>query len=203
MKGITLIGALLLVGCGGGGGGGGTEPGPAPTPAPVQAPPQVVVFIGDSITAGWQLPVTGAVNAGIGGNSTSQMLTRFETDVLSKKPTVVVILGGTNDLPGWEEHPELDYANPINITTMADKALAAGARVIVGTIPPTDSPARPDPLIRLYNQRIKEGAPVHGYTVVDYYAALSPFDPADYLDGLHPNAAGYAKMAGALAAVLH
>lgn len=188
-------------------GGGGAE---APPPAPAPAPAVVtkVVFIGDSITANWWVGsyVAGAVNAGVSGNSTSQMLTRFDADVLSQHPDVVVILGGINDLPGWEEHPELDYANPANLTAMADKALAAGARVIVGTILPTSRADRPDSLIRLYNQRLKAAAPVHGYSVVDYYPAMETaeggFRAELFLDGLHPSAAGYAVMWSVLRPVL-
>jgi lysophospholipase L1-like esterase len=188
---------VMLAGCGGGGG----------TEAPAKAEQDTVtVFIGDSITAGWAVEqlVPGAVNAGVPSNSTSQMLTRFDADVLSHHPAVVVILGGTNDLPGWEQRPELDFANPANIFEMAQKATTAGARVIVGTITPTDSTARPDSLIRTYNQRIKDGAAVYGYTVVDYYTALQPFDEADFLDGLHPNGKGYEAMWKTLApAIAH
>ncbi|MEZ5396580.1 MAG: GDSL-type esterase/lipase family protein [Bryobacterales bacterium] len=63
---------------------------------------QRVVFLGDSITDGWQLnqyfPGKPYLNRGIGGQITGQMLGRLKADVLDRKPRVVVLLGGTNDL---------------------------------------------------------------------------------------------------------
>ena len=37
-------------------------------------------------------------NAGIGGNTTSQMLTRLKKDVLDYKPSYAFVLGGINDI---------------------------------------------------------------------------------------------------------
>ena len=61
-----------------------------------------VVFFGDSITDFWRLneyfPGSDYVNRGIAGQTTGQMLQRFEADVLGLRPQVVLILAGTNDL---------------------------------------------------------------------------------------------------------
>jgi hypothetical protein len=73
-----------------------------------------VVLIGDSITqlgkngepeAGFLIvsptldePLPGAVDVGIPSQATSQMLARSQTDVLALHPSVVLILGSTNDL---------------------------------------------------------------------------------------------------------
>lgn len=61
-----------------------------------------VVFIGDSITAGWKLdeyfPNQPFINRGIGGQTTSQILLRFRQDIINLKPKAVVILAGTNDI---------------------------------------------------------------------------------------------------------
>src|SRR5699024_5814711 len=65
-----------------------------------------VVFMGNSITAHWiqkspyffsQNPY---INRGISGQTTPQMLLRFQQDVIHLHPQIVVILGGTNDLAG-------------------------------------------------------------------------------------------------------
>src|SRR6185503_14169425 len=59
-----------------------------------------VVFMGNSITEGWKKYwFTGKpyVNRGIGGQTTPQMLVRFHKDVIALRPSVVVILAGTND----------------------------------------------------------------------------------------------------------
>src|SRR5688500_7823750 len=63
-----------------------------------------VVFMGDSITDSWKLneyfPNATYVNRGISGQTTSQMLLRFRSDVLALQPKVVVIFAGTNDIAG-------------------------------------------------------------------------------------------------------
>ena len=64
-----------------------------------------IVFVGDSITEGWEtlskdfadLGVK-VSNRGIGGDTTPNLIYRFEEDVLSLKPRALVILIGTNDL---------------------------------------------------------------------------------------------------------
>src|SRR5262245_298481 len=68
---------------------------------------QRVVFMGDSITDLWGRPGLGEffpgkpyINRGISGQTTQQMLIRFRPDVLALRPSVVVILAGTNDLAG-------------------------------------------------------------------------------------------------------
>ena len=37
------------------------------------------------------------INAGVGGNRSSQLLRRLDRDVLAQQPTVVVLMVGTND----------------------------------------------------------------------------------------------------------
>ena len=65
-----------------------------------------VVFIGDSITDYWKLaeyfpgkPYI-AINRGIDGQTTPQMLVRFRQDVIDLHPKVLVVLAGTNDIAG-------------------------------------------------------------------------------------------------------
>ena len=63
--------------------------------------PAKVVFMGNSITDGWWpadsafFISNGYVDRGIGGQTTSEMLVRFRTDVINLKPKVVVIMAGT------------------------------------------------------------------------------------------------------------
>src|SRR3569833_311633 len=65
-----------------------------------------VVFLGDDITENWGLagasffPGKPYLNRGIAGQTTAQMLVRFQQDVIALKPKVVVIAGGSNDLAG-------------------------------------------------------------------------------------------------------
>jgi alpha-L-fucosidase len=63
-----------------------------------------VVFMGNSITDSWVDSVpsffldNNFVGRGISGQVSSQMLVRFQADVIDLKPKVVVILCGTNDI---------------------------------------------------------------------------------------------------------
>lgn len=61
-----------------------------------------VVFFGDSRIQGWspqpRIPGTELLWRGIGGETTVQMMYRFDEDVLSLKPSAVVIQAGINDL---------------------------------------------------------------------------------------------------------
>ena len=66
-----------------------------------------VVFLGDEITEMWGnsrasvFREKAVLNRGISQQTTGQMLVRFRQDVISLKPKVVVIQGGSNDLAGF------------------------------------------------------------------------------------------------------
>ena len=65
--------------------------------------PPAVVFMGNSITDGWDnahpefFTANNFACRGIGGQVTGQMLCRFRADVINLHPQAVVILAGTND----------------------------------------------------------------------------------------------------------
>src|SRR5512138_1815919 len=101
-----------------------------------------VVFMGDSITDGWDAPNNGGffpgkpyVNRGISGQTTPQMLIRFRPDVLALKPKVVVILAGTNDIAG-NTGPTTLEAIEDNLMSMAELARASGIRVVLSSLLP-------------------------------------------------------------------
>jgi acyl-CoA thioesterase-1 len=113
----------------------------------------LVICFGDSLTAGFQSPTrdnpTGAETpygrflqsslgdaaevrtSGMCGELTSEMVMRFQHDVLSHAPAYVPILGGTNDL-GWNTLPSEIMRN---LVTMYEQALAMGSLPIPVTIP--------------------------------------------------------------------
>lgn len=171
------------------------------TVAPAKGP---VVFIGDSITYAWPLPyVNAAVALQAGYDQTSyDMLGRFQRDVLALNPSVVTILGGTNDLRN-SAAPAAD-----SVIKMGSEASAAGACVILSTIPPsTDLAVTPyitsqvqmDQVIFYFNERVTYFATINGYQLADYHAAMVNPDGSQNAalfesDGMHPNAAGYAVM---------
>lgn len=202
VKWITLGIALVLSGCGGTS---GSSSDPSVVAQAAVASGTRVAFVGDSITEYWdsiaQPPlkqlVPGEFNDGISGNTTGDMLARFDA-VLAQKPEIVVILGGVNDIRLLAD-PTID-----NITAMADKAAASGARVVIATIPPSHiwtisgalvTEATNDAAITLWNSQLRSLAASYGYTIVDYYTALLGPDgqqnPALFFDEVHPNAAGF------------
>ena len=105
--------------------------------------PNSAVFIGSSITKGERPGVTWAQalpnligiqkgfipsrNAGVGSNQSTQMLARFESDVLAYGPSMVSIENGIND--AFYEIPLLTYE--ANNVEMIRKAKIAGARVTI------------------------------------------------------------------------
>ena len=110
-----------------------------------------IAFLGDSITQqGHNLP-TGYVNlvriglkvngiqpevvkAGISGNKSNDMLNRLDRDVISKKPQIMTLSCGVNDVWHGVRGRGIkleDYKK--NITAIVDKALAANIQVYIMT----------------------------------------------------------------------
>lgn len=168
---------------------------------------RMVVFMGDSITEAWKYGTPGLfgagwVDRGISGQTTPQMLLRFSADVIALHPRVVHIMGGTNDVAGNTGPVTLDEIEA-NIAAMVVLAKAAGIRVVLAAVPPAATfkwapSLQPAPAIAALNRRLKALAAREHVTLVDYSAALGMPDgamKADLsLDGVHPNAAGYAAM---------
>jgi lysophospholipase L1-like esterase len=167
-----------------------------------------VVFMGDSITDAWGhgdkfFPGKPYLNRGISGQTTPQMLVRFQQDVVRLHPSVVVILAGTNDVAG-NTGPETPEMIEDNFAAMTAIAKQNGIRVVLASITPAASyPWKPSvesvTPIRQLNQWMKFFCASHGCTYLDYYSALvddkGAMKPGLAKDGVHPTAAGYAIMA--------
>ena len=107
-----------------------------------------VIFLGDSITAyadaphSWVGMVRAKVgeahkdyglrvlNAGVSGNTVTDLAARLETDVLAKKPTVVFIYIGINDV--WK-NATTEEKYEATLKEIIGKIQKAGARVIVAS----------------------------------------------------------------------
>ena len=177
---------------------------------PPAAGQQRVVFLGDSITDGWGrkpgtsfFPGKPFVNRGISGQTTPQMLVRFEQDVVHLHPEVVIILAGTNDVAG-NTGPETPAMIEDNFRAMTDIARRNGIRVVLASITPAARyPWRPGvesvPEIRELNGWLRQYAAQQHLVYLDYYSAMADPDgamkPGLSSDGVHPTQAGYAVMA--------
>lgn len=75
------------------------------------------------------------INAGIGGNRSSQLLKRLNRDVLAHHPTVVVLMVGTNDRLNSGGFIEVKTYKK-NVNTLIDRIEASGAKVLLMTPPP-------------------------------------------------------------------
>jgi lysophospholipase L1-like esterase len=167
-----------------------------------------VVFMGNSITIGWLhlnpefFAGKPYINRGISGQTTPQMLIRFRPDVINLKPSVVVILAGTNDIAGNTGYTPVETIFG-NIVSMAELAKANGIRVVLSSVLPAyDYPWRkglqPVPKIADLNQRLKAYASAHNCIYLDYFSAMADekgaMKPEITLDGVHPNKSGYLVM---------
>ncbi len=169
-----------------------------------------VVFYGDSITDGWGrwadtgtfFPGKPYIDRGISGQTTPQMLVRFQQDVVHLHPAAVLILAGTNDIAG-NTGPSTPQMIEDNFTSMADIARASGIKVILASITPAyNYPWKPGidpvPTIRELNAWLKDYCAKQGLTYLDYYSAMSDekgaMKPGLAKDGVHPTAQGYAIM---------
>jgi lysophospholipase L1-like esterase len=175
-----------------------------------------VVFMGDSITDGWDSPDNGGffpgqpyINRGISGQTTSQMLIRFRPDVIELNPLVVVILAGTNDIAG-NTGPATLEAIENNLMSMVELARAKGIRVVLSSLLPVSdyevrdgkpinqTTRRPPEKIKALNDWMRQYAAQNHLTYLDYYSAM--VDEKGFLkdelsnDGLHPNKKGYEVM---------
>ncbi len=130
----------------------------AQTPATPLKDGDRIVFLGDSITAAAVKPggyITlikdsiaatytdlqiEVIGAGISGNKVPNLQARLEKDVLSKKPTIVFIYIGINDVWHWKKNKEGVMAGGTTpelfesgLKDIIAKINAAGARVILCT----------------------------------------------------------------------
>jgi lysophospholipase L1-like esterase len=212
----------------------------------VAGAPPVVVMLGDSTTAvrpgaidrvyasrveqslvesGFPVRV---INAGVGGNSTTDGLDRFDKDVLAHHPDLVVIQFGINDsaVDVWRNPPATAPRVSIetfgvNLRRLIERSRQAGARVVLMTTNPIRwtpklkelygklpyNPDRPDgfdlPLLSRYNAAARRVANEAGVPLVDVHAEFMRGDVDGLLlDGMHPGDAGHAIVAGLLAPVI-
>jgi acyl-CoA thioesterase I len=175
---------------------------PAAKPGPLDVKKiRRIVTLGDSITQGGGRPggyvwlmdqylqvlyprqKIEVVNAGISGHKSSDMLDRFQRDVLDKKPDVVTISVGINDV--WHgftaEHPA-GYgprrvpleAYQKNVEAMLQAAQKAGVKAVLFTTTIFEDDANSIRNLRIaaYNDALRELGRKYGVPVADQNAAF-------------------------------
>lgn len=146
------------------------------------------VFIGNSITEIWRMDHpeffmrNNYVNVGVGGQTTWQMLNRFQQDVVDLLPLCVVIMGGINDIAHNPSFAPTLEGIKNNIASMAELAQKNGIQVIICSTPPAQNvnwnipvPDATQQVVDL-NVLLKQYADSNNAAFVDVHALLRAND---------------------------
>jgi acyl-CoA thioesterase-1 len=168
----------------------------------------LVAFLGDSLTSGWRLSTSEAypailgrllrekgrpvrvLNAGVSGETATEGARRL-SDVLGRKPDVLVVALGIND--GLRGLPL--EATESALRRILEEARAAGALVLlVGMrVPPG---LHGEDYARRFGDIYPRIAAEHKVPLVPFLLeGVAGRRELNYPDGLHPNAAGHARLA--------
>ncbi|WP_258359983.1 SGNH/GDSL hydrolase family protein [Moorella sulfitireducens] len=177
-----------------------------------------LVGLGDSLTWGYPFGpevswldqagrATGlvVVNQGVNGETTGEMLARFDRDVTELRPLAVTIMGGTND--AWAGLTVTEVMD--NIQGMVRKALESGIQPVIALPPPlchtgSDIPLsfleKMAALLAAYRDACRALAVSGGLRLLDFYTPLLEGDTGwgrkeYFVDDAHPSVEGYRAMA--------
>lgn len=176
-----------------------------------------VVFMGNSITQGWRnkskafFEDNNFVGRGISGQTTYQMLARFQSDVINLNPQIVVILAGTNDIANNSGIITLEHLLE-NIKSMCEIAKYNNIKPILCSVLPayvygwyTELGVIAEDIIK-FNKMLEAYAKKSGFEYVDFHSAMvderSGLHKTFSNDGVHPNKAGYTTMEEVIGPVL-
>jgi lysophospholipase L1-like esterase len=173
-----------------------------------------VVFLGDSITEGWNgtlardFPNMHVADRGIGGDITAGVLYRLQDDVLALDPAGIVLLIGTNDI-GNDADPA-DVADNTKQILLAIKKFNPKLKVIVCKVMPRSQNGQPvyDAKIKQVNSMVEDFVKTEpNFAICDTYSIYADDqgnpNPADFNpDHLHLNRAGYVTWKSALDPVI-
>lgn len=170
-----------------------------------------IVFMGNSITQMWSdssfffKSNPSFVNKGISGQTTPQMLMRFNDDVIKENANTVIILAGINDIAQNTGPIQIkDIAD--NIFRMAEMAQKNNINVFICSVLPANrilwnKSIKPTYKVIKLNMLLKEFCKNKNIEYVDYYSEMvdwsgglkSPLYTSKW-DLVHPNEKGYEKM---------
>lgn len=136
-------------------------------------------------------------NAGVGGDQTSNMISRFSTDVTPYAPTLVSVLAGQNDMT----FGVTDATYRANIKTLVELIRGIGAQPLLFTMTPVDTFAAADKQrVMRNNIWITMYCEQQGIICVDAYSqVVDPATSGNYLPAMtgasnHPSSLGYAAI---------
>ena len=170
-----------------------------------------IVFMGNSITQMWSdnsfffKSNPSFINKGISGQTTPQMLMRFNDDVIKENANTVIILAGINDIAQNTGPIQIkDIAD--NIFRMAEMAQRNNINVFICSVLPANrilwnKSIKPTYKVIKLNMLLKEFCKNKNIEYVDYYLEMvdwsgglkSPLYTSKW-DLVHPNKKGYEKM---------
>jgi lysophospholipase L1-like esterase len=175
-----------------------------PARLPVLAKSDVVVAFGDSITFGTgaepqesypavleQMIGRRVINAGVPGEITAEGLSRLPQILESEKPALLILCHGGNDHLRQLNHGQAAD----NIREMIRLARQRGTAVALIAVPGFSLSVSPEPMYKDIAKEFK--IPLEEKTLPDILA-----DNSLKSDYIHPNAAGYRRLAEAVAALL-
>ena len=158
------------------------------------------------------------VNAGKSGNTTGAGIARLERDVLSKKPHLVVVMFGMNDMAfdaSGKTAAQLAAHRAgfrANLRTIVDQCRGVGAEVILCTpnsIYPDAGVRRPVARLAEYADAVRAAASAASVPLVDCYAAYEEVrsrDPQQWMlmmsETIHPNLNGHKLFAERIAELI-
>lgn len=180
----------------------------------------VICFVGNSITANWInldydfFKSNSFVNRGVGGQSSSQILLRFQQDVIFLNPNKVVLNTGINDIGEADGFYKKEFTVQ-NIQSIVDICKANDIEIILtAVLPATDirinrfsSISDVQSKIIGLNKEIRKLAAANELIYIDYYSKLAnedgTFNELYTFDGVHPNEKGYDIMKELVLSVLN
>jgi acyl-CoA thioesterase-1 len=180
------------------------------------APRKIVLFFGDSLTAGYGLPLEEAypaliqekintkrwpyevVNAGLSGDTTAGGRGRISW-VLKRKPDVVVIALGAND--GLRGVPVSETKKNLEFIVDEVRRQAPQARIVIAgmKMPPSLGATYADSFEKIFSDVAKKKKTALIPFLLEGVAAESQLNQAD---GIHPTAQGQRRMAETVWAVV-
>ena len=143
----------------------------------------------------------GVYNRGVGGDSTEELLERFNVEVDSIEPDIIIFAVGTNDSKYPDNGTEYRVSPDIfqkNVKELVIKAKSKAKRVVLIGLTEVNergidsTSVFTNENLRKYDSILQEVAKEGDVEFISMQGVIDT--SSDLVDGLHPNAGGYEKM---------